>query len=212
MQDVLVCGLDEVGRGALAGPLVAVAALFTFDGSATKSPIPGVVDSKKFSTEAKREETWRAILTSPKLVDFAVGECTVEEINERGIDWCNSTVFSQAVACLKYAPTMIYVDGNNPIVGWPIEKQIVEPQADGRYWPVSAASIIAKVVRDRLMRELHMRYPGYDWASNKGYGAPAHQAGLRQFGACEHHRTLFVRRILEGIEGGGSSSSARPHL
>ncbi len=194
----LVCGVDEVGRGALAGPIMAACALFKFDSivSMSNAPIPDLADSKTFTTSAQRERVWKMILSSQYLLDFGIGECSVEEINERGIDWCNNTVFQRAIMCLKQVPDMVIVDGDNPIVGWPKERQIVEPKADGKYWPVSAASIIAKVIRDRLMVELDRQNPGYGWFSNKGYGAKAHQKGLRTLGPTAHHRTLFIRKIV----------------
>lgn len=195
----LVCGIDEVGRGALAGPIVAAVALFRFDDIVAmhRPPIPNLKDSKAYSTPAKREAVWKMILASPFLIDFGIGECSVEEINERGIDWCNGAIFQRAVMCLKHVPDMIYVDGDEPVPGWPVERQIVEPRADGRYWPVSAASVIAKVIRDRLMEELGRQNPGYDWGSNKGYGAPAHQEGLLKLGPTTHHRTQFIKKIME---------------
>lgn len=200
METRLVCGIDEVGRGALAGPILAACALFRFDDivSMSNAPIPGLADSKTFSTEVKREKVWKMILSSQFLIDFGIGECSVEEINERGIDWCNNTAFQRAIMGLKkHVPDLLIVDGDNPVVGWPRDRQMVEPKADGKYWPVSAASIIAKVTRDRLMHELDRQNPGYDWASNKGYGATSHRLGLKKLGPTAHHRTLFIRKILE---------------
>jgi ribonuclease HII len=195
---MLVCGIDEVGRGALAGPILAACALFKFDDAVNMKtpPIVGLADSKSFATERKREAVWETILRSPHLLDFGIGECSVEEINECGIEWCNRTIFQRAIICMKHAPDIIYVDGDNPIVGWPQEKQIVEPKADAKYWPVSAASIIAKVIRDRLMNELDRLTPGYAWHSNKGYGSTLHQMRLKLNGPSEQHRKHFVRKIL----------------
>lgn len=196
---MLVCGIDEVGRGSLAGPIVAACALFHFDGnvSMTRPPIPGLADSKSFSTETKREVVWRSILSSPYLLDFGVGECSVEEINEMGIDWCNGTIFQRAIMCLSHVPDVIYVDGDNAVVGWPREKQVVEPRADGKYWPVSAASILAKVIRDRLMTELGRTHPSYVWGENKGYGTVLHRERLRLNGPTPHHRSQFIAKILK---------------
>jgi len=195
---MLIAGVDEVGRGALAGPLVAACALFKFDGQVTMSnpPIEGLADSKSFATERKREEVWKRILTSPFLLDFGLGECSVEEINEKGINWCNDVVFQRAIGCLKQPPDLIYVDGEYSIRGWPLDRQKVEPKADAKYWPVSAASILAKVIRDRLMNELDREFPNYVWGTNKGYGSTLHQARLKLNGATPHHRTQFISKII----------------
>lgn len=195
---MLIGGIDEVGRGAFAGPIIAACALFRLDGNVTldKSPIPGLADSKTFATDKKREDVWKLLLSSPVLLDFGVGECSVEEIDAHGIDWCNNTIFQRSIMCLKQVPDVIYVDGDNPIVGWPKERQVVEPGADGKYWPVSAASIIAKVIRDRLMAELGNICPDYAWHTNKGYGTLLHRERIRLNGATEHHRKQFIKKIL----------------
>lgn len=195
---MLVCGIDEVGRGAFAGPILAACALFNFDQGIDMAhpPIPGLADSKAFSTERKREEVWYSILRSPYLIDFGVGECSVAEIDAHGIDACNNTAFQRAILCMKLVPEIIYVDGDKPIVGWPREKQIVEAKADGKYWPVSAASIIAKVIRDRLMNELDRLAPGYAWHENKGYGTALHRERLKLNGPTEHHRRQYVRKTV----------------
>lgn len=195
---MIVGGIDEVGRGALAGPIIAVCAIFEFTQELYmgRPPVVGLADSKSFSTETKREAVFQQLVSSPLLLDFAVGECSVAEIDASGIDHCNSVVFQRAIMGLKHVPDMVYVDGDKPIAGWPAERQHVEPQADGKYWPVSAASIIAKVVRDRLMRELHRFHPGYVWGQNKGYGSVLHTERIRLNGPSEHHRRQFIQKIV----------------
>lgn len=195
---MLVCGVDEVGRGALAGPILAVAAVFDFRDSVSMKvpPIPGIEDSKSYSTYLKRQEMWKYIIHSPYLVSFGVGEASVEEINKRGINWANAEIFKRAVMNLKVVPDMIYVDGDNPVIGWPKDKQVVEPKADAKYWPVSAASILAKVIRDRAMKELNKLYDGYAWHSNMGYGSALHNLMIQRKGPTEYHRTLFIEKIL----------------
>lgn len=194
----LICGIDEVGRGALAGPIVAACALFRSERGVSlgSSPIPNLADSKSFATAEKRERVWESLMRSPHLIDFGIGECSVEEINIKGIDWCNNTIFHRAISCLRMVPDMIFVDGNKPIIGWPTDRQRVEPKADTLYWPVSAASIMAKVIRDRLMGELSKEFPDYCWDSNKGYGAKLHIKALKELGPTEHHRELFIKKIL----------------
>lgn len=197
----LICGLDEVGRGALAGPLIAVASLFSADPNPRywekpHSPVKGVTDSKKFSTPDKRKEVYYRILHHPSLVDFGLGEVSVEEINEWGIDKANTIAFDRAVRSLRTLPQYIIVDGVNPVYGWDMSKQRAVPKADDLYWPVGAASILAKVIRDSYMAELGIDYPQYRFAENSGYGTKAHVEALRMFGPSSLHRSKFVRRSL----------------
>lgn len=192
----LVCGVDEVGRGALAGPMMAVAAVFECD-DVNSTPIQGVKDSKKFHNEGNRETVFGWILRDSHLIDVGLGIVDVEEINRFGIDEANDVAFSRAMADLNVRPMHIYVDGKKPIKNIPAIQQTVEPKADVRYWPVSAASIIAKVVRDRLMSELSRVYPSYAWQQNKGYGSETHQEALKKYGATPYHRKQFVKNILK---------------
>lgn len=195
---MIVCGIDEVGRGALAGPILAVAAAFRLDELVTMQhcPIPNVDDSKSYSTAKKREAVFKHIILSHYMLNFGVGECSVEEINKRGIDWCNAVAFQRALAHLKLTPDMLYVDGDNAVMGWPGNKQVVEPKADAKYWPVSAASVLAKVIRDRQMHQLDRLCPGYAWHSNAGYGSPVHQAALKLKGPTTYHRTQFIQKLI----------------
>lgn len=206
----LVCGLDEVGRGALAGPLIAVASLFYSPAAPVDiqqgyrwwemewCPIKGVNDSKKL-TPKKRREAFTRILRSGELCDFGIGEVSVEEINTSGIDWANSMAFERAVKDLAYQPHHILIDGENPLYGWNKNDQINEPRADGRWWPVGAASILAKVIRDSYMTELANDFDYYGWESNSGYGSNQHQTGLIEHGPCVHHRTKFIRNIIRSF-------------
>lgn len=206
----LVCGLDEVGRGALAGPLMAVASLFYSPAAPIDinqgyrwwemewSPIKGVNDSKKL-TAKKRQELFKTILRSGELADFGLGEASVEEINTHGIDWANRTAFERAVKDLNQQPHHILIDGDNPLYGWSMLDQKFEPRADGRFWPVGAASILAKVIRDSYMAELAKDFSRYGWEKNSGYGSHAHQEGLVQHGPCVHHRTKFIRNIIRSF-------------
>lgn len=202
----LICGVDEVGRGALAGPLVAVAALFRQELDAPpvsrlhqletdKSPILGVDDSKNL-TPKKRREVFHRILRSSQIVDFGIGEVSVAEINEVGIDWANAWAFQRAMQDLDgYVPHFTLVDGTSPIMGWDFKSQRNEPKADGKWWPVGAASILAKVIRDSFMAELSQDHPYYGWEKNAGYGSEEHRCGLIDFGATPLHREKFIRNI-----------------
>ncbi len=204
----LICGVDEVGRGALAGPLIAVAALFRSQPCNTEpgtrleqwerlhSPIPGVDDSKELSAK-KRRTLFHQILRSPYFVDFGLGQVEAHEINEVGIDWANTWAFQRAMFDLSSKPNFTLVDGDSKIMGWDHQSQRNEPRGDGKWWPVGAASILAKVIRDSYMEELHKDWPGYGWHSNAGYGAEEHRRGLLQWGKTPEHRTKFIQRILE---------------
>src|SRR4051812_37466418 len=162
-RDILICGIDEVGRGSLAGPIVAVAALFKgFENFALQeSPILGLKDSKKFSSAASRKKIFEELVWSKHLLDFGIGCIWPSEINKIGIEAANSSVFYLALDDLKKEPDYLYVDGVNPVRNFQLRFQKVEPKADLNYWPVSAASILAKVIRDDLMGEFHLDYPQY---------------------------------------------------
>ncbi len=198
----LICGLDEVGRGALAGPLIAVAAMFNSEKGAdwrrATSPIPDINDSKTFSTHAKRTEIFRRILRSAHLVDFGIGEVSVQEINAKGIEEANRIAFYRAWKDLNREPHWILVDGDNPCPAWNYSMQDNRPKGDSFWWPVGAASILAKVIRDNFMSELSLDYPMYKWGQNAGYGTKDHTDALKASGPCVHHRTQFVQGILGG--------------
>lgn len=196
-----ICGLDEVGRGALAGPMMAVASLFHLPDNWTwsdvdthNSPIPGVNDSKKL-TATKRRDVFHHILRSNQIIDFGIGEVSVTEIDNHGIEWANRQAFERAVKELRIGPNYILVDGDHPLYGWDMRLQHNEPKADGRWWPVGAASILAKVIRDSFMAELGRDFPRYQWASNAGYGSDAHQLAIIENGPCNLHRRQFVRKF-----------------
>lgn len=192
MSEPLFCGIDEVGRGCLAGPLISVAAVFR----GKDTGCPDVDDSKKMS-EKRREKAFPQILRSPLLVGFGVGEVSVGEINQFGIDWANAESFCRALRVLFCPlPNFIYVDGVNGVKGWPENLQQVEPKSDGKYPVVSAASVLAKVIRDNYMKELALQFPQYAWESNKGYGSQAHRDAIKEHGATMHHRTKFVSKMI----------------
>jgi ribonuclease HII len=195
-----VAGLDEVGRGSFAGPMVAVAAMFAMPekdeaGWLTKhSPIPGVNDSKKFSTREKREEVYHRILRSEYLVDFGVGFITVDEIDKVGIDMANRQALFDAWRDLKHEPHFLLVDGDRPAPHFCYSQQKHRPQGDGHWWPVGAASILAKVIRDLYMVELGLDYPHYRWGQNSGYGTPDHAKAIELHGVCPLHRKQFTAK------------------
>ena len=177
----LVCGIDEAGRGPLAGPVVAAAVILD-----PARPIPGLNDSKKLS-ERKRELL--AVLIRERALAWAVAEATVEEIDRLNILHATMLAMQRAVAGLKVRPDSALVDGNRrPKLDMPAEAVV---KGDGKIASIAAASILAKTVRDAGMLALHARYPQYGFASHMGYPTAAHYAALETHGASPVHRRSF---------------------
>lgn len=199
MKQTLICGIDEVGRGCLAGPIVAVAALFhgNPDYSLPPPPMPGLKDSKAFNKEETRRRVHQDLLRCPHLIDFGIGCIWPSQIDKVGIDEANALAFYQALDELYREPDFLYVDGEHPVRHFQVSFQKVEPKADSKYWPVSAASILAKTIRDDLMVEYHQDFPQYGWDSNAGYGTNIHTAALRAYGPSPFHRKKFIKKIME---------------
>ncbi len=186
----LVCGVDEVGRGPLAGAVVTAAVILD-----PRNPIEGLADSKAIS-EKKREALFDEI--KEKALAWAIGRCEVEEIDEMNILQATMTAMQRAVAGLSPQPGHAMIDGNRcPDLPCSCEFVI---KGDGKIPAISAASIIAKVTRDREMVELDKQYPGYGLAGHKGYPTKAHIAALHELGVTPIHRRSFgpVRKVLEG--------------
>lgn len=187
-----ICGVDEVGRGPLAGPVVAAAVILD------RKRVPkGLNDSKQLDEET-REELF------PRIMDMAiavgVGEASVGEIDLVNIRQATHLAMARAVRALPVAAAFALVDGNDaPALPCKCDTLV---GGDGRSISIAAASIIAKVTRDRLMIRLHEEHPGYNWCSNKGYGTPEHYSGLRLHGVTIHHRRSFapIREMLSGAE------------
>ena len=190
----LVCGLGEVGRGPLAGPLVAAAVIFPQDFRFAESvPDLHLRDSKKLTARAREE---LALFIEQYALAVKTNVVTVDEINAHGIGWANRTVFERLILDIE-AYTYI-VDGNLKFDGLGERAERVQSvvRADEVQEAVSAASIIAKIGRDMMMKALHNAFPMYGWDHNKGYGTQAHIAALQQYGPCRLHRTQFVRTAL----------------
>jgi ribonuclease HII len=184
-----VAGVDEVGRGPLAGPVLACAVILD-----KNKPIIGLNDSKKLS-EKKREQLSLEIRLKAKC--YAIGFCSVREIDEINILQASLLAMKRAVEGLKIQPHRVLVDGNRcPELTMDCEAII---GGDSLIPEISAASIIAKVARDRLMAYFHARYPDYGFLKHKGYPTKDHVLALRQFGVLPLHRKTFgpVRSILE---------------
>lgn len=178
---MLTAGVDEAGRGPLAGPVVAAAVILA-DGA----PIPGLADSKKLS--ARRREELHAIILRDA-VSCGVGSASVEEIDRLNIYHATLLAMQRAVAALSRPPARVLVDGNVcPVLPYPataiVQGDVTEPA-------ISAASILAKVTRDRLMDELAATYPQYGFERHRGYGTVAHLRALQCHGATPVHRRSF---------------------
>ncbi|MEM7545028.1 MAG: ribonuclease HII [Pseudomonadota bacterium] len=177
-----VCGIDEAGRGPWAGPVVAAAVIL--DGA--NYPV-GLNDSKKL-TARRREALFEALQVSAQI---GVGIASVAEIDQHNVLNATYLAMIRAVSALPFRPGFALVDGNRLPPGLTCPAQAVV-KGDGRSLSIAAASIIAKVTRDRLMAELAVTYPEYGWDRNAGYGVPAHSAALRAFGVTPHHRRSFT--------------------
>ena len=186
----LLAGVDEAGRGPLAGPVVAAAVIFE-----KGKYIEGIKDSKKL-TEKKREELYEQILSEALAVEVAVID--VDEIERLNILNAALKAMKTAVEKLNPKPEFILIDGNKKFTTNIPAEAIVK--GDAKSFVIGAASIVAKVTRDRIMRELDKRFPEYYWAKNKGYGTKQHIEAIKKYGVTEHHRKLFLRKIFPSDE------------
>ena len=178
----LVAGVDEAGRGPLAGPVVAAAVILD-----DLHPIAGLADSKKL-TPARREKLYDEIRA--KALCFCIAEASVEEIDRLNILQATMLAMRRAVMGLRLKPVMVLVDGNRlPVLDVPAEAIV---KGDALVPSISAASILAKVHRDRWCVQVHEEFPQYGFAGHKGYGTAVHMAALREYGACVHHRRSFA--------------------
>ena len=185
----LIAGVDEAGRGPLAGPVVAAAVILD-----DLNPIVGLADSKKL-TALKRERLYDEIRA--KALCCSIAEATVEEIDELNILQATMPAMRRAVEGLRLKPTKVLVDGNRLPVLDVLAEAIVK--GDSKVQAISAASILAKVHRDRWCQELHAQYPQYGFDGHKGYGTAAHLQALKEYGATPWHRKSFspVAEVLK---------------
>lgn len=188
-----VAGVDEAGRGPLAGPVVAAAVIFVGE-----PPVEGIDDSKKL-TEGTREELYEALVQSGAIC-WSIGLIDARVIDRINILQATRRAMELALRRLKPTPDLALVDG------LPFRRFAFKHRAivggDGISLSIAAASIIAKVTRDRLMRRLHRRFKGYGFDTNKGYGTPAHLDALRRLGPCPIHRRTFspmAQALLPGF-------------
>ena len=180
------CGVDEAGRGPLAGPVVAAAVIL-----APGTEFPGVNDSKKL-TEKKREALFDYI--KENALAYGIGRASEQEIDEINILQATFLAMRRAVEALPVSADYALVDGNR-IQGLDIPAECVIG-GDGKVLSIAAASILAKVTRDREMRALAAQYPEYGFEKHKGYGTKAHYLAIAEHGICPIHRRTFLKKVL----------------
>ncbi|MCI6770500.1 MAG: ribonuclease HII [Oscillospiraceae bacterium] len=181
-----VCGIDEAGRGPLCGPVCAAAVILPVD-----CEIEGINDSKKLS-EKKREKLYDEIIS--KAVCYAVSMVPADVIDEINILQATFLAMRNAVSGLSVQPDIALIDGNQK-PGLTIEERTIV-KGDAKSISIAAASILAKVTRDRYMLEADTKYPEYKFAQHKGYGTKLHYEMLAEYGLCPEHRRTFLKKIL----------------
>ncbi len=187
-----ICGVDEAGRGPLAGPVFAAAVILP-----QGLEIEGVTDSKKLS-EKKREMLFDVI--KEKALAWSIASASVEEIEELNILQADMLAMKRAVEGLQIPADFAMIDGNKcPKLDIPCVSIV---KGDARSESIAAASILAKVSRDRLMLSLAEKYPLYSFEKHKGYGTEAHRRAILEYGPCEIHRMSFLKKILAGGKNG----------
>lgn len=182
-----VCGVDEAGRGPLAGPVCAAAVILPDD-----CVIDGLNDSKKLS-EKKREMLFDII--TEKALAYSIAYGTLEEIEEYNILQATYIAMNRAIEGLNIKADFALIDGNRVPKGIKIPCETVV-KGDSKSFSIAAASILAKVTRDRLMLEYDKKYPEYLFGTHKGYGTKAHYEAIKQHGVCEIHRLSFLKNVL----------------
>ena len=192
-----VTGVDEAGRGPLAGPVVAAAVVLD------PKCIPDGIDDSKVLTAAKRAELCRQLLECARV---GVGMASVEEIDRLNIFWATMLAMTRAVEALGFRPAFVLVDGNR-CPDWDHHSHHVIG-GDALCMSIAAASIVAKHRRDCMMDELDALHPGYGWRSNKGYSAKVHQEALRTLGPTPHHRRTFWRVAQAELDFGPAQVAA----
>ena len=181
----LVCGVDEAGRGPLAGPVCAAAVILP-----PGLEIPGLNDSKKL-TDKKRRELYDIMIE--QAVSYGIAFASEQEIDEINILQATFLAMCRAMDQLRVRPDIALIDGNRETdFGLPVQTIV---KGDSLSANIAAASILAKVTRDRFMLEMDEKYPQYGFATHKGYGTRAHYAALREFGPCPIHRRTFLKNL-----------------
>lgn len=184
----MLCGIDEAGRGPIAGPLVVAGVVLT-------NEIVGLNDSKKLS-EKKRDKLFEEIIKNSK---YHIVFKSAKQIDDFGISFCLKSSILEIMENLKEFTDSFLMDGNTNFGIQNLKKEI---KADAKYPSVSAASILAKVSRDRFMNEISSQYPNYNFQKHKGYGTKEHIEKIKKFGRCQIHRESFKLKALDEVEVG----------
>lgn len=182
-----ICGIDEAGRGPLCGPVVASAVILD-----KNMIIEGVNDSKKL-TEKKREELYEKIMSNA--LSVGIGMADINEIEELNILGATKLAMTRAVENLKIKPDYVLIDGNQNVKTIEIEQKTLV-SGDSKSLSIACASIIAKVTRDRLLRDMDEKYPEYGFAKHKGYGTKAHIEAIKKYGITDIHRPSFCKKFI----------------
>lgn len=185
-----VAGVDEVGRGPLAGPVVVCAVIMDF----SKPRIDGIADSKKL-TAKKRDFLYDKILESA--IAFSISSCNHCEIDEINILSATKKAMRDSILNLSTKPDVVLIDAVKIDVDIPSVSII---HGDDKSYSIACASIVAKVYRDRLMEKFDLQFPHYEFAKHKGYGTKTHINAIQKYGICEIHRKSFVKNILKKVE------------
>lgn len=188
-----ICGVDEAGRGPLAGPVCAAAVILP-----RGLEIPGLADSKKL-TDKRRRELYDVI--TERAITYGIALTDEKRIDEINILQATFRAMEEAVSRLSPQPDLVLVDGNRePVLSMACETIV---GGDGKCSAIAAASILAKVTRDRLMEELDGQYPEYGFAVHKGYGTKRHYDALREYGPCPIHRQSFLKKFYDREKAAG---------
>ena len=183
-----ICGVDEAGRGPLAGPVCAAAVILPLD-----CDIEGLNDSKKLS-EKKREALYDVIIE--KALAYSIAYGTLEEIEEYNILEATYIAMNRAIDGLKIKPDHALIDGNRVPKGIKVPCDTVV-KGDAKSFSIAAASILAKVTRDRLLLEYDALYPEYNFKKHKGYGTKEHYEAISKYGVCKIHRLSFLKNVIK---------------
>jgi ribonuclease HII len=187
----LLAGVDEVGRGPLAGPIVAAAVILDLNSSLDSDMLLGINDSKKLSSRTREE---LSSLIKSKALAYSISSLDNNLIDTCGIAWCNNEIFRMSVLELQKEPALVLCDGY-PIKNFSIPSNSVI-KGDAKSASIACASIIAKVYRDNLMKEYAKLYPNYGFEENAGYGSQQHIQSIKKYGPCKIHRMSFLRNII----------------
>ena len=183
----IIAGIDEAGRGPLAGPVVCACVIMPMD---EDKIIDGINDSKKL-IEKKREELYAKIINTA--LDYSIVEIDEKTIDRINILNATKLGMKKALNSLKLKPDIVLIDAVKLDITLPQENIV---KGDAKSYNIASASILAKVYRDRLMKNLSLKYPEYNFAKHKGYGTAAHIAAIKEYGLCPLHRRSFVKNIV----------------